>query len=133
MTLQRILARLPLYLVLVLFTVVVIVPVYVMVVTSLKPPAEAVLSRMWQLPNEVSFAAWQTASQTLYPYLLNSFRLAIPATILSALLGSLNGYVFAKWRFRGSEIVFNGLLFGLFIPYQIVLIPLVVTMQTVGL
>jgi len=130
---ERALLRVPLYLVLILFAIFVLVPVYLMVVTSLKPPAEALLSQMWQLPSELSLAAWETAFAALQPYLINSFQLAIPATILSALLGSLNGYVFAKWRFRGSEWVFNGLLFGLFIPYQIVLIPLVVTLQSIGL
>jgi glucose/mannose transport system permease protein len=129
----RTLARLPLYAVLALAAAFVLVPIYVMLVTSLKPPAEAVLSRMWDLPSEFSLAAWESAWANLRPYLVNSFRLAIPATVLSAFLGSLNGYVFARWRFRGSETVFNVLLFGLFIPYQIVLIPLVVTLQSIGL
>jgi glucose/mannose transport system permease protein len=133
MTATRVLGRIPLYGGLALFALIVLAPIYIMVITSLKPPAEAVLSRMWDLPSDLSFAAWNSAFSTLRPYLINSFSLAIPATVLSALLGSLNGYVFAKWRFRGSEVVFNALLFGLFIPYQIVLIPLVVTLQAMGL
>jgi glucose/mannose transport system permease protein len=130
---SRVLARVPLYGLLVVFAAFVLVPIYIMLITSLKPPAEAILSRMWDVPTQVSTAAWERAWEVLRPYLLNSFRLAIPATVLSAFLGSLNGYVFSRWRFRGSEIVFNVLLFGLFIPYQIVLIPLVVTLQQIGL
>ena len=133
MTARLPLPRILLYTLLTVVAVGVLVPVYLMVVTSVKPPAEALLSRMWHLPGEISFDAWERAWSTLRPYLLNSFRLAIPATVLSAFLGSLNGFVFARYRFRGSEIVFNLILFGLFIPYQIVLIPLVVTMQNLGL
>ncbi|QBI21564.1 carbohydrate ABC transporter permease [Egibacter rhizosphaerae] len=127
------LPRVALYALLGLFAVFVLVPVYLMVVTSLKSPAEAILSRMWHLPGDLSLDAWRSAFATLRPYLVNSFQLAVPATVLSAFLGSLNGFVFARWRFPGSEIVFNLVLFGLFIPYQIVLIPLVVTMQSIGL
>ncbi len=133
MNLRLNLPRVGLYVLLAIVAVFVLVPVYLMVVTSVKPSAEAVLSRMWHLPTDISFTAWDSAFSTLRPYLINSLQLAIPATLLSALLGSLNGYVFAKLRFRGSELLFNGILFGLFIPYQIVLIPLVVTMQSAGL
>ena len=133
MNLRLNLPRVGLYVLLAIVAAFVLVPVYLMVVTSLKPSAEAVLSRMWHLPTEISFSAWDNAFSTLRPYLVNSLQLAIPATLLSALLGSLNGYVFAKLRFRGSELLFNGILFGLFIPYQIVLIPLVVTLQSAGL
>ncbi|MFO8075722.1 MAG: carbohydrate ABC transporter permease [Egibacteraceae bacterium] len=130
---SRALSRVPLYLLLGLFGAAMLVPLYLMVITSLKPPAEALISRMWMLPSELSFAAWESAWATLRPYLVNSFTLAIPATLLSAFIGSVNGYVFSRWRFRGSEYVFNFLLLGMFIPYQIVLIPLVVTLQTIGL
>jgi glucose/mannose transport system permease protein len=61
---------------------------------------------------------------------INSLKLAIPATIISAMLGSINGYVFSKWKFRGSDVLFTLILFGMFIPYQSVLIPLVQTLQT---
>jgi len=57
----------------------------------------------------------------------------VPAALLSAMLGSLNGYVFSKWKFRGSELIFPLILFGMFIPYQSILIPLVRFMQTIHL
>ncbi|GAJ10264.1 unnamed protein product, partial [marine sediment metagenome] len=59
----------------------------------------------------------------------NSVLLVIPATIISALFGSLNGYVLAKWRFYGSDLIFTMILFGMFIPYQSIIIPLVLTLQ----
>ena len=130
---SRVIARISLYGLLGAIALLMLVPLYVMVVTSLKPLPEATLSGMWQLPSSLSFDAWGSAWATLRPYLMNSFTLAIPATLLSAAVGSINGYVFARWRFRGSEIVFNVLLLGMFIPYQIVLIPLVVTLQSIGL
>ena len=59
--------------------------------------------------------------------------LAIPATIISAVWGSINGYVFAKWKFRGSNLLFALLVFGMFIPYQSILIPLIQFLQQVKL
>lgn len=107
------------YLVLTLPAVFALVPAYVMVLTSLKPPAEGRHLAHVGPAHRGSLAAWAQAWATLRPYLLNSLRLAIPATVLSALLGSLNGYVFARWRFPGSETDFNLLLFGLFIAVSI--------------
>jgi glucose/mannose transport system permease protein len=69
-------------------------------------------------------SAWSDAWDALSPNLANSFKLAIPATIISTVLGSLNGYVLSKWRFPGADIVFTFFLFGMFIPYQAVMIPL---------
>jgi glucose/mannose transport system permease protein len=64
---------------------------------------------------------------------MNSLKLAIPAAILSSLLGSMNGYVLAKWKFRGADTLFTLILFGMFIPYQAILIPLTQVMSNIGL
>lgn len=64
---------------------------------------------------------------------MNSLYLVIPATLLSAILGAMNGYVLSKWRFRGSEIIFTMILFGMFIPYQSILIPLIQFLNQIGL
>ncbi len=110
-----------------------LVPVYVVIVTSLKANAAISLSQMWNLPSALSLSSIAAAWGQLGPNFLNSFELAIPATLLSALLGSLNGYVLSKWKFRGSSIVFFFILFGMFIPYQSVLIPLLRVLDTIGL
>ena len=68
--------------------------------------------------------AWNGDQYGLLPYLKNSLKLVIPATLISTMLGSLNGFVLSRWRFPGSDIVFLFLLFGMFIPYQAVMIPL---------
>jgi glucose/mannose transport system permease protein len=69
----------------------------------------------------------------LAPNFLNSLYLAVPATLLSAMLGSINGYILAKWKFRGADVLFPLILFGMFIPYQSILIPLVQVTQWLGL
>lgn len=125
--------RLSLYVILIVLALLFLIPVYVMVVTSLKPPADVSLSEMWQIPTEVSFEGYRIALEKLLPSLLNSVYLAIPATLLSAILGSLNGYVLSKWRFRGSDWLFTAILFGMFIPYQSVLIPLLQFLQEIHL
>jgi glucose/mannose transport system permease protein len=110
-----------------------LLPIYVMLITGLKSFEEVNLATMWQLPSGLNFDNFQAAFTALRPNLVNSLLLTIPAAIGSSILGAFNGYVLSKWRFRGSEVVFTLLLFGMFIPYQSILIPLVQFMQTINL
>ncbi len=110
-----------------------LMPVYVMVVTGLKEARNVSLSTMWNLPQQLSGGGFVEAWNRLEPNLGNSLMLAIPATIISAVWGSINGYVFAKWKFRGSNLLFALLVFGMFIPYQSILIPLIQFLQLVKL
>lgn len=134
--------RVAIYILLFLFALLFLIPVYVMLVSSLKSFAEVQdMSRMWALPSSLNLesfkAAWSGVPEKglrgLSGNLRNSLLLAIPATILSALLGSLNGYVLSKLKFPGADLIFALMLFGMFIPYQSVLIPLTLTLAAVGL
>jgi glucose/mannose transport system permease protein len=142
MTLRLNPVRIGIYALLILFGVLFLIPVYVLLVSSLKTFSEVQdLSRLWSPPaglNLESFrAAWsgipEKGLRGLSQNLLNSIYLTVPATILSSVLGSLNGYVLSKWKFRGATLVFYLMLFGMFIPYQSVLIPLTQTLATIGL
>lgn len=121
------------YAALIVLAAIYLMPVYVVLVTSFKSNADVSLTQMWNLPHVFSFSSIASAWSQLAPNFGNSFELAMPATLVSALLGSLNGYVFAKWKFKGSNILFFLVLFGMFIPYQSVLIPLLRVMDTIGL
>ena len=118
-----------------------LIPVYVLLVNALKDYREVGVETMWQLPRHLSLAsfakAWlgdpQAGMQGLGRNFMNSVHLVIPGVFFSVLLGSINGYLLAHWRFRGSEALFFLLLFGMFIPYQSVLIPLVKTLMAVHL
>lgn len=125
--------RAALYVLLLLAAVFYLFPVLVIVATSLKTFAEVARTAPWAPPLRPTLAAYRTAMDVLSPSLLNSVELVVPGTLGSALLGSLNGYALSKWRFRGSNLVFTLLLFGMFIPYQSVLVPLVNVLATVGL
>ncbi|MEW6567932.1 MAG: carbohydrate ABC transporter permease [Chloroflexota bacterium] len=110
-----------------------LLPVYALLVTGFKSFQEVNLATMWNLPSGLHLDNFREAFAKLDPHLLNSLSLATTASVLSSLLGSLNGYVLSKWRFRGSNLLFMGLLFGMFIPYQSILIPLVRFMQSIRL
>ncbi len=125
-------ARTARYALLLLFLLAVLIPAYVLLVTSFKGAGEASPSRAWQLPQEWQFDGWRRAWEALSPALGRTFAMVIPAAVLSAVLGSLNGFVLARWRFPGADIVFTLILFGMFIPYQGVMIPLVELMQTLS-
>lgn len=101
-----------------------LLPMYVLAVTGFKPFSEATAARAWLLPREWSLEGWSTAWSALAPGLWNSVRMAVPSAVISAVLGSMNGYVLARWRFPGADTVFTLFLFGMFIPYQAVMIPL---------
>lgn len=106
------------------FVIFFLLPVVLLVLTSFKSLAEADPASAWQLPQHWTLDAWREAWDKLSPALVNSFKLVIPATIFSTILGSLNGYVLSRWRFPGADVVFMIFLFGMFIPYQAVMIPL---------
>jgi glucose/mannose transport system permease protein len=110
-----------------------LMPVYMMVVTALKDPAEISLDTAWQLPSIWNWASFADAWAAFAPKLRNSLVLTVTASAASAMLGSLNGYVFAKWPFPGAKIVFALILFGMFIPYQAILIPLFGFIRAIGL
>ncbi|MCI1642107.1 MAG: carbohydrate ABC transporter permease [Actinomyces sp.] len=112
------------YALLILSLAIVLIPVYVLVVTSFKGVGEADPSRTWALPQTWSAANWAKAWTALWPAILRTFALVIPSSLISAMLGSANGYVLSRWRFPGSNAVFTLILFGMFLPYQAVMIPL---------
>ena len=113
-----------------------------MAVNSLKPLAEITAGGMMALTQEWTLAplasAWSSAqvgveATGLRPYFVNSILMVVPAVALSTILGALNGYVLSKWKFRGSTVIFGLLLFGCFIPFQMVLIPMARMLGLMGL
>jgi len=122
-----------LYLPLILMSIFYLIPLYLMLTTGLKGFEEINLQTMWNLPKSIRFDNFIAAFQTLAPYMWNSFSMVIPAAIISSFLGSINGFVLAKWKFRGADLIFPLILFGMFIPYQSILIPLVEFMKTINM
>ncbi len=116
-----------------LLAVVFLAPAFLVINTSLKDPSTINLQTTWDLPNKLNFESFEAAWKELKPGLRNSAILTVSATALSALIGSLNGYVLAKWRIPGAKVLFPLMLFGMFIPYQAVLIPLFDFMRQINL
>jgi glucose/mannose transport system permease protein len=123
-----------LYLLLIALAIFYLLPVYLMLLTGVKPFNEVDLKTMWALPlNGLHIENFLAGYKQLAPNLKNSLVMVIPEAILSSLVGSINGYLLSKWKFRGADLVFTLILFGMFIPYQSILIPLVKFMQTLRL
>ncbi len=117
-------ARTVRYLLLLAFLILILIPLYVMVVTSFKTAGDIRPTTAWNLPERWSLDGWAKAWDQLSGPLLRTVVMAVVAATVSSMLGSLNGFVFAKWRFPGANVVFTLFLFGMFIPYQAVIIPL---------
>ncbi len=138
----KIVLRWLLYALLCMFALYYLMPLFVMVTTSLKSLEEIRTGSLMALPREVRFEAWATAwsgactgiqCEGLRPFFMNSIMLAVPAVALSTLFGALNGYVIAQWRFKGANLIFSLMLFGCFIPFQVVLLPMAVVLGKMGL
>ncbi len=130
------------YAVLLVFAVYYLLPLFVMLVNSVKPLEEIRQGNMLAFPQVFTLDPWRSAWSTaqigvqptgLKPYFINSVLMVVPAVAISTLLGAMNGYVLTKWRFRGDGIVFGLLLFACFIPFQIVLIPMARILGLLGL
>jgi glucose/mannose transport system permease protein len=134
--------RIILYAVLLCLALLFLLPVYVMVCNSVKPLDEIRGGNLMALPIAWTIEPWLTAWSTaqigvqptgLKPYFLNSFLLVVPAVAISTLIGALNGYILTQFRFRGANLLFAAMLFSVFIPFQIVLIPMAKTLGILGL
>lgn len=134
--------RILLYAVLLFLALLFLLPVYVMVVNSFKPLDEIHSGNLMSAPQawtlEPWFAAWSTAQigvqpTGLKPYFFNSFLLVVPAVAISTLIGALNGYILTQFRFPGAALLFAAMLFSVFIPFQIVLIPMAKTLGVLGI
>jgi glucose/mannose transport system permease protein len=126
-------SRLLVYLVLLAVALCFLVPFLIMVNTSLKTLADIRSGTLISLPVELTFEPWQKAWDRLNGYFWNSVRMVVPAVAISTMLGAVNGYVFSKWRFVGSEAFFTALLFGCFIPFQVILLPMSQTLGRLGI
>ena len=125
-----------------LFAAFFLTPLYVMVVTSLKSMDEIRNGTLLSMPVSPTLAAWAKAWSEactgtdcggLKPFFMNSVMMVVPAVATSTLIGALNGYVLSKWRFRGSELMFAMILFGVFMPMQVVLLPMSQVLGWLGL
>lgn len=131
-----------LYGILILVAMYYLLPLYVMIVTSLKGMPEIRLGNVFSPPVEVTFQPWVKAwaeactginCEGLSRGFWNSVRILIPSVLLSICIASVNGYALANWRFKGSEVFFNILIVGAFIPYQVMLYPIVIMLREIGL
>ncbi len=130
---QNFIMRSILFILLGIFAIYYLMPLFVMITTSLKSLEEIRTGSLIDLPREITFDAWKTAwssactgiqCEGLKPFFWNSVLLAVPAVIISTLIGALNGYVLSQWKFKGANLIFSLMLFGCFIPFQVVLLPM---------
>jgi glucose/mannose transport system permease protein len=138
----RVIGRVLLYTLLILFALYYLMPLFVMLTTSLKTLYDIRGGNLISLPEQISFDAWIKAWSSactgvncggLSGNFWNSVSFVLPAMAISTLVGALNGYVLTMWRFRGSDLLFTSLLIGCFIPFQVVLLPMAQTLGWLGI
>ena len=136
------LSRSLIYSVLIVVALYYLLPLFVMLITSLKDLDEIRNGTLFSLPKSFNFDAWEKAWGTactgascdgLKGYFWNSVLIAVPAILISTVLGAINGYVLTKWKFKGSNLFFGMLLIGTMIPFQVVLLPMASTLGFLNL
>ena len=139
---SQLIGRTVIYTLLILFALYYLMPLFVMLTTSLKTLDDIRSGNLVALPREISFDAWGKAWGTactgvfcggLKGNFMNSVNFVVPAVIISTLVGAFNGYVLTMWRFKGSDVLFTLLLIGCFIPFQVVLLPMAQTLGWLGI
>ena len=136
------LGRVVVYALLLLMCLYYLLPLFVMISTSLKSLDDLRTGNLLSLPAEVTFDAWGKAWSSacsgvtcggMKGFFWNSIRFVVPAVLITTLIGAFNGYVLTMWRFRGSDIMFSTLLLGCFIPFQVILLPMARTLGVLGI
>jgi glucose/mannose transport system permease protein len=136
------LGRFAVYAFLTIFAFIYILPLFVVIANSFRPLPEIIQNGLIGFPHSLSFSAWGQAwsvycvggtCEGVRHNFFNSLEMTIPATIVSTLLGLMNGYILSKWRFRGSEIIFTCMMFGVFMPGQVSLMPWAFVLGKIGL
>ena len=119
-----------------------LIPLYVMIVTSLKGMPEVRMGNIFSPPLEITFAPWVKAwseactginCDGLSRGFMNSVYITVPSVIVSIAVASVNGYALANWKFKGSEVFFTILILGAFIPYQVMIYPIAIILGKIGL
>ena len=139
---KKLIYRWILFIILGIFALYYITPLYVMIVTSFKTMEEIRQGNLFSLPGSLNLTSWDVAwngqgfsagDVYLKTYFWNSVKLVVPAVIISTILGAINGYALTKWRFKGDSYIFLLFLFGTFIPYQAILLPMSRTLGFMGI
>ncbi|MBP2238365.1 glucose/mannose transport system permease protein [Sinorhizobium kostiense] len=126
---------------LILVAVYYLLPLYVMIVTSLKGMPEIRVGNIFAPPLEITFEPWVKAwaeactglnCDGLSRGFWNSVRITVPSVLISIAVASVNGYALANWRFKGADLFFTILIIGAFIPYQVMIYPIVIVLREMG-
>jgi glucose/mannose transport system permease protein len=138
----KLLSRAVVYAVLLLAALFFLAPLYVMLATSFKDAEQIRSGNLLALPTNLNWSSWATAWSSactgvdcngLKPFFMNSVMMTVPAVLISTAWGAVNGYVLSHWKFRGSELLFGFMLFGVFMPFQVVLLPMSQVLGMLGL
>ena len=136
------LPRILIYSILLVAACLFLAPLYVMLATSFKDADQIRAGNLMSLPTSINFESWKLAwsiactgvdCRGLRPYFWNSVSMAVPAVLISTAWGAVNGYVLSMWKFRGSDVLFGFMLFGVFMPFQVVLLPMSQVLGFLGL
>ncbi|MGA0400975.1 MAG: carbohydrate ABC transporter permease [bacterium] len=134
--------RIIIYGLLAVFAIIYLLPLAVVIMNSFRPLPEIAANGLINFPRQIQFSAWSDAwssicingaCEGMKRNFYNSLYMTIPATIISTILGAINGYILSKWRFRGSEVLFTCMVFGVFVPGQIALLPWAFLLGKLGL
>ena len=132
-TRQRVL-RILLYIFLVVFTLLYMMPLFSAVIASIRTQNDIGLNGFWSIPEEFTFQNYPEAwtRGRVNKYLLNSFIITIPALTATIFLSSLSAFALARYRFPGNRLIYFMYVAGTMLPFQILLLPVFILTNKLG-
>jgi glucose/mannose transport system permease protein len=141
-TSSEVFVRVIIYVILIVAAIYFLIPLFVMLITSLKTMNDIRTGNLISLPREITLNAWKEAwgsacigvqCEGVKGYFWNSVKMVVPSVLISTIMGAANGYILSQWRFKGSDTFFSLLLLGCFIPFQVILLPMASTLGWLGI
>lgn len=135
-------SRIGIYAFLIIAALFFLTPLWVMIVTSLKTMPEIREGRLFAWPHDLTIEPWIKAWSSactgrdcdgLSPGFWNSVKITGISVPVSIIIAMVNGYALTFWRYKGADLLFGILLFGAFVPYQVVMYPILIGMGKIGL
>ncbi|QNK60188.1 carbohydrate ABC transporter permease [Paenibacillus sp. PAMC21692] len=110
-----------------------IIPLYWMVISSLKNESEIFTASLFPLQPTFGNYSYAFSQMPIVRMIFNSFGVSILMTVLQLATGLLAAYALVRWRFRGKSLIFALLSVTWLIPFQAIMIPNYVLINDMGL
>jgi multiple sugar transport system permease protein len=135
MKFKKIIKKVVLYFIAIFIAVLVLMPFFWMISTSLKSRGAMMSIPIEWIPKEITLDSYKKilSIPNFLTSILNSFYLATTTTVVQIISASMAAFAFSKIKFKGREVLFKVYIATMMIPFQVIFIPLFIIMSSMKL